>query len=64
MIVSEDEIISVHEDNIERRALPPTFDHGVILVLLRKLHYQPPSSAETETYQETFGEFVCVYDRR
>ena len=42
MLVSEDEVISevisVHEDSIQRRPLPPTFDHGVILVLLRKLH--------------------------
>ena len=38
VLVSEDEVISVHEDSIQRRPLPPTFDHGVILVLLRKLH--------------------------
>ena len=58
--VGEDEIIAVHEDNIQRRRVWPTFDHGVILVLLRKLHYQPSSSGETETYQETLGEFGCV----
>ena len=57
--VGEDEIIAVHEDNIQRRTLWPTFDHGVILVLLRKL----PSSGETETYQETSGGSCCVYDR-
>ena len=51
--VSEDEIIAVHEDNIQRRTLWPTFDHGVILVLLRKLH----------TQQESLGKSCCVYDR-
>ena len=61
--VGEDEIIAVHEDNIQRRTVWPTFDHGVILVLLRKLQCQHPSSGETETYQETLGEFGCVYDR-
>jgi len=48
--VGEDEIIAIHEDNIQRRTLWPTFDHGVILVLLRKLHSPP---VETETYQDS-----------
>ena len=58
--VGEDEIIAVHEDNIQRRTLWPTFDHGVILVLLRKLHSPP---VETETYQDSSGEPCFVYDR-
>ena len=61
--VSEDEIIAVHEDSIQRRTLWPTFDHGVILVLLKKLHTQPPRSAENERYQENLGKSCCVYDR-
>ena len=61
--VSEDEIIAVHEDSIQRRTLWPTFDHGVILVLLKKLHTQPPLSAENERYQESLGKSCCVYDR-
>jgi len=51
--VGEDEIIEVHEDNIQRRTLWPTFDHGVILVLLRKRHSPHPSSGETETLPES-----------
>ena len=61
--VGEDEIIAVHEDNIQRRTLWPTFDHGVILVLLRKLHSPHLSSGETETLPESLGESICVYDR-
>ena len=55
--VSEDEIIAVHEDNIQRRNLWPTFDHGVILVLLKKIH----TPGENESYQETSGMSCFVY---
>ena len=56
--VSEDEIIAVHEDNIQRRNLWPTFDHGVILVLLKKIH----TPGVNESYQETSGMSCFVYD--
>lgn len=53
MFVGEDEIISVHEDNIQRRSQGPTFDHGVILVLLRKLETTRLSSSESEGCHES-----------
>ena len=60
VLVGQDEVISLHEDNIQRLSPGPTFDHGVILVLLRKLYTNQNSATEIGECHESQGVFMIA----